>query len=135
MAKNGLPPRFKLSSLAPTAIAAQKIAKVGRFRGAPAERGYDARWNGISLRFRRMNPFCAWCTQEGKDATLADLVDHIIPVQDRPDLVHDFKNLWSLCTHHHGKKFSLEVYARDNGLLHMLPIWCKNPEQRPPRFR
>ncbi|WP_425375536.1 hypothetical protein [Rhizobium azibense] len=75
-----------------------------------------------------------WCSQEGRD-TLTDLVDHMIPVQDRPDLIHDFKNLWALCTYHHGRKFSLEVYARDNGLLHRLPTWCKDRDSRPQQFK
>lgn len=134
MAKNTLPPRFKIQKVAPMAVAAQKVAKVGKFRGSPSERGYDARWNAISIRYRKMNPYCQWCMQEGRD-TLTALVDHIIPVVDRPDLIHDFKNIWSLCRYHHGVKYSLEVYCRDNGLLHMLPTWCKDRELRPPQFR
>lgn len=134
MTKGGLPPRFKPSMPAPLAIAAQKIAKVGRFRGSPGERGYDEKWNRLSIAYRKRFPFCQWCEQEGRD-TLTDLVDHIIPVVDRPDLIHDWKNAWSLCRHHHGRKFSLEVYARDNGLLHMLPTWCKDPTSRPSSFR
>ncbi|WP_413251140.1 HNH endonuclease [Shinella zoogloeoides] len=72
--------------------------------------------------------------QEQRD-TLTDLVDHIIPVVDRPDLLHEWKNLWALCRYHHGRKFSLEIYARDNGLLEMLPMWCRDPTMRPPEFR
>lgn len=133
MAKTGKPPRFKVLSV-PRAIAAQKIAKQGRFRGSPAERGYDEKWNRLSIAFRKQNPFCRWCLQINFDG-LAQLVDHIIPVTDRPDLIHSWKNLQSLCRHHHGKKFSMEVYARDNGMLEMLPKWCEEITNRPPQFR
>lgn len=133
MAKELKPPRFR-PFRPPTAISAQKIAKQGNFRGSPAERGYDEKWNRLSIAFRKQNPFCRWCLQMDFDG-LADLVDHIIPVIDRPDLMHTWKNLQSLCRFHHGKKYSLEVYARDRGLLDQLPIWCEEIKARPPQFR
>lgn len=129
-----MPPRFKVSTPAPMAVAAQKIAKVGRFRGSPIDRGYGPKWDRLSIAYRKRHPFCEWCEQEGKD-TLADLVDHMIPVQDRPDLVLDWKNLWSLCTFHHGKKFSMELWARAQKLIDLLPRWCKDPDSRPPHLR
>jgi HNH endonuclease len=134
MSRPGKPGRFKVSQPAPLAVSAQKSMKIGRFRGNPADRGYDAKWTGISLRYRKLNPFCAWCDQDGR-VTLADLVDHIIPVRDRPDLVHDWKNIWSLCTHCHGRKYALEEWARTHDQIELLPLWVKNPETRPPQFR
>lgn len=134
MAKNILPPRFRTPVLAPTAIAAQKIAKVGRFRGSPRDRGYDAEWDRLSLEFRQRHPFCIFCEQRGID-TLTDLVDHIIPVVDRPDLRHSWENLCSLCKRCHGRKFQLEVYARAHGLLDVLPIWVRAPDRRPAQFK
>jgi hypothetical protein len=134
MVKMTKPPRFKASQ-PPRAIAAQKIAREGRFRGSPAERGYDSKWNRLSIAYRKHAPWCEWCAQVGLDSTLTDLVDHMIPVVDRPDLVHSWKNLFSLCKYHHGRKFSLERYARDNGLLEMLPIWCKDLTKMPREFR
>lgn len=134
MTRPGKPGRFKPSQPAPRAIAVDKVMKAGRFRGSPAERGYDARWSGISIKFRRLNPFCMWCEEEGK-VTLTDLVDHIIPVRDRPDLIHDWKNIWSLCRYHHGRKFEMEEYSRQHGMIDLLPMWVKQPETRPPQFR
>jgi hypothetical protein len=44
----------------------------------------------------------------------------------------DPKNLQSLCHHcHNGWKARLERYARQHGLIHMLPTWCRCPELRP----
>lgn len=133
MSKSLRPPVFKPFS-APKAQAAQKIAKEGKFRGSSRSRGYDAKWDRISVAFRRANPFCMWCRQEGRDR-LADLVDHMIPVVDRPDLRHDWKNLWSLDIPCHGRKASMEQYARENGLIDQLPRWCREPESRPQQFR
>lgn len=133
MRRPGLPPRFKPSQ-APTAIAVQKISKAGNFRGSPRDRGYDARWDRLSIAFRKRHPFCLWCAQAGRD-TLTDLVDHVLPVADRPELRHEWSNLLALCTHHHGVKASMEIYARENGLLDKLPDWCRKPETRPVQFR
>lgn len=132
--KNSLPPRFKVQKVAPMAVAAQKVAKVGNYRGSPRDRGYDSKWDRLSIAFRKRSPYCLFCAQRGRD-TLADLVDHIIPVVDRPDLQHDWKNLMSICKSDHGVKYSMEVYCRDNDLLHMLPTWCKDRDSRPPQFR
>jgi 5-methylcytosine-specific restriction endonuclease McrA len=134
MSDRKLPPRYSVPKLAPTAIAAQKAAKTGRFRCSPTDRGYGPKWDRLSIAFRKRHPFCQWCEQQGRD-TLADLVDHMIPVQDRPDLVLEWKNLWSLCTFHHGKKFTMELFARGQGLLDFLPTWCRDPSSRPPQFR
>lgn len=134
MPGSGRPPRFKPAIPAPVAQNAQKIAHVGSFRGSPRERGYDAKWDKISLQFRRRHPFCILCEQRGLD-TLTDLVDHIIPVVDRPDLRYDWENLCSLCRRCHGKKYQMEVFAREHGLLDVLPIWVRAPERRPAQFR
>ena len=134
MTKNGLPPRFKIQKTAPMAVAAQKISKIGNYRGSPRDRGYDSKWDRLSVAYRKRHPYCAYCQQEGRD-TLTDLVDHIIPVVDRPDLKHEWSNLISSCVSCHGKKHSLEVFARNNGLIDMLPTWCRDRESRPPQFR
>jgi len=133
MTKSSRPPRFTPFT-APTAAAAQKIAKTGTFRGSPRERGYDSRWDRLALDFRRRHPFCIFCEQAGRD-TLTDLVDHIIPVIDRPELRYDWENLCSLCRGCHGRKFQMEAFARERGLLDVLPIWVRAPERRPQQFR
>lgn len=116
------------------AVAAQKAKKSGNFRGSPRERGYDSKWDRLSVKFRKMHPFCLFCSQQGRDS-LTDIVDHIVPVADRPDLIHEWSNLCALCTRCHGRKFGMETYARENGLLDALPSWVKDIEIRPQQFR
>ncbi|WP_306049203.1 hypothetical protein [Oceaniradius stylonematis] len=66
----------------------------------------------------------------------ADVVDHMVPVADAPQLRLDPNNLDGLChRHHNGWKRRLEDYARKAGLLHMLPMWVKRPETRPAQFK
>ncbi|MDF3208362.1 MULTISPECIES: HNH endonuclease signature motif containing protein [Mesorhizobium] len=131
--RNSRPPRFKPFQ-APMAIAVQKLVKAGNYRGSPRDRGYDSKWDRLSIAYRKRHVCCAWCAQQDRD-TLTDLVDHIIPVVDRPDLKYTWSNLWALCKHHHAQKGVMEVYARENGLLNMLPEWCRQPEKRPLQFR
>ena len=133
MTKPGFPPRFKILT-APMAVSIQKINKSGNYRGSPRDRGYDAKWDRLSVAYRRKHPVCAWCEQQGRD-TVVDLVDHMIPVVDRPDLKYSWANLWALCSFHHGRKAAMEIYARDQGLLDMLPVWCREPSKRPAQFR
>lgn len=101
-------------------------------RTSPRLRGYDSRWDRLSAEFRRRHPFCAWCQQQGRDI-LGDLVDHKIPVAEGGQIYH-LANLWTLCTAHHGRKTEMEEYARRNEALHLLPIWCDSPDERPQRF-
>ncbi len=118
---------------APRSAAGKRVTKTGGFRGSSRERGYDARWDRLSLAFRKKHPFCAWCIQEGRDG-LTDLVDHVLPVVDRPELRHEWSNLMGLCRECHGRKTSMEVYARERGELDYLPAWCSEVTNRPPQF-
>ena len=131
---SGLPPRFRVTSQAPSAVKRTAAEKSGHRRGTPHQRGYDSRWNALSIAYRRKHPRCERCAQEGRDE-LAALVDHIIPTVDRIELMHSWKNLWALCDACHGWKYSLEEYARRNNLIDMLPTWCRDPGSRPDQFR
>jgi hypothetical protein len=132
MAKSGRPPHFKLTS-APMALSARKLTGGGGYRNSPRERGYDAKWDRLSVAYRKKNPFCLFCEQKGR-ATLTDLVDHILPVVDFPDLKHSWKNLAPLCRHCHGRKTAMEAEARKDGRLEILVEWVKNPNSRPPHY-
>lgn len=102
-----------------------------RFRGSARDRGYDARWDKISKGHRRKNPFCVLCEQQ-RLATLADDVDHIVPLEDG-GLKYDPLNRWSICRrHHNGWKARAQRYARKHGMLDELRRWCLEPETRPP---
>jgi 5-methylcytosine-specific restriction endonuclease McrA len=112
--------------------AVQEISK-RQERSSPRLRGYDSKWDRLSAAFRRRNPLCAWCDQIGR-VTVADLVDHKMPVADGGP-IYDETNLWSVCLPHHGIKAEMENYARQRGELHKLRIWCDEPAERPARFR
>ena len=127
------PPKFK-PWMPPLAPAVQQKQRAGRFRGSPRARGLNARWDKLSLTFRRRNPFCRWCRQQDKD-TLVSVVDHIKPWVDYPHLRFEWTNLQSLCATCHGLKYRMEYFARKNGMLEMLPLWSEDPLSRPIQFR
>lgn len=106
-----------------------------RPRGNASARGYDWYWSKVSERFRRKHPFCRFCEQKGFEVTPAEVVDHIIPLVDRPDLKLTTSNLQSLCGRCHAYKGRLEIYAREYGQLDLLPQWCADPDSRPRRLR
>ena len=128
MARMDRPPRFK-PAMAPKAIKKQ-LTKTGGYRGTPQERGYDAKWNRLSIAYRKKHPMCLLCEQNGL-TTLTDLVDHMIPVVDRPDLIHAWDNLCALCRPCHGRKAVFERKARELQCVEMLPKWVKDPATRP----
>jgi 5-methylcytosine-specific restriction enzyme A len=77
-------------------------------RGTARERGYTHAWDKYRKRFLARNPFCRHCRHEGK-STLADEVDHIIPVEGASDpLFWDRTNHQGLCRSHHAKKTAEE---------------------------
>jgi 5-methylcytosine-specific restriction endonuclease McrA len=99
-----------------------------------ASRGYDHLWRKVSERHRRKHPFCEMCRQEGRQR-LCDAVDHKIPIDDGGDRLKA-ENLWSICdSHHNGPKRAMEAYARERGLIYLLPLWCDDPAERPKQFR
>jgi 5-methylcytosine-specific restriction protein A len=84
-------------------------------RGTAARRGYDYRWQVRSLRFRQLyplcgmrpgnqRPVCSLCFETGR-ATLANLVDHVVPHRRDPVLFWDELGNWqSLCDACHRRK-------------------------------
>jgi len=105
-----------------------------RFRGSPRERGYDEAWSRLSAAYRRDNPFCEKCEQDGR-IELAVLVDHMIPVRHSEERRLDRENLWSLCSQCHGWKYRLERYAEAAHKVGHLIEWCRHPEKRPKSLR
>jgi len=69
------------------------------------QRGYGYRWEKTTRRWKREAPrYCAECLVEGKKV-VGDVVDHIIPVEDKDDpLFWDETNWQSLCHLHHNRK-------------------------------
>lgn len=75
-------------------------------RGRPASRGRA--WRQYSLAFRRANPLCALCQQEGRTAASAH-VDHIQRVSGPEDPAFwDPKNHRAICASCHSRKTASE---------------------------
>jgi len=102
-------------------------------RESPRLRGYNARWDAYSKKYRQKHPFCAMCHQGGR-MTFADLVDHKFPVADGGEMFPGFAGLWSLCVPCHGVKGALEQLARSTGQMEQLVRWCDEPQVRPRVF-
>ena len=78
---------------------------------------YDRRaWRRQARAFLTHNPMCVMCAAAGR-ATLATLVDHILPHKGDPELFWDSENNWQgLCaTCHSGAKAELERTGRLRG--------------------
>lgn len=60
-------------------------------------------WRVIRDKRKKENPLCQRCESKGW-ITTATVVDHIIPVDERPDLFLDFDNTQSLCDTCHSIK-------------------------------
>lgn len=63
-------------------------------------------------RFIRRNRLCAECDRQGF-VTLAEEVDHIVPVSQAPDRVWDETNLQALCRSCHERKTASENRTPD----------------------
>lgn len=72
-------------------------------RGSASSRGYDRKWRRVRAAKLRADPLCEHCTREGR-VRAATEVDHIIPIEQRPDLRLDWDNLQSLCNPCHERK-------------------------------
>ncbi len=65
---------------------------------------YSSQWKQISMLYRKQHPLCEECERNGI-ITPADLVDHIIAVNDGGNM-WEWENLQSLCMNCHNKKHS-----------------------------
>ena len=81
-------------------------------RGTARQRGYSARWDRYSLRFRKRHPICIACIDTIRSV---EFVDHIIPVRGTKDELFWLPwNHQSLCRHHHTEK----THAHDERVSH-----------------
>lgn len=65
---------------------------------------YGSRWTKLRNSYIKMNPLCEECLKENH-TTPADLVHHIIPIEDGGE-IYDIKNLESVCNSCHQKLHS-----------------------------
>ena len=80
-------------------------------RGSSTARGYGFDWQRLRRRKLQVDPLCEDCRSRGR-ATLAEEVDHIIRITERPDLRLDWANLRSLCQKCHAAKSAAERSGR-----------------------
>lgn len=74
-------------------------------RASFRERGYDSRWDKVRALKIKQNPLCEECLKHGI-VSPAEIVHHIKPVDEYPELLLDMENLVSLCRQCHGKMHS-----------------------------
>jgi 5-methylcytosine-specific restriction endonuclease McrA len=99
------PPQHRPPWLKPRLIAErERRAVIDSHRPSSRERGYDAEWQRLRVRFLKAFPLCCaiGCGR------LATDVDHIKPIRDRPDLRLDWSNLRPLCRSHHAARTARE---------------------------
>ena len=126
----------------------RRAAIDGRFvrRGYERRRAADAALAGAQRlrntqrwkKARRVHlldePLCRACSLAGR-ARMADDVDHVVPLVERPDLAFDDRNLQSLCRPHHNRKTALEAAAHRRGAAAPVREGDRaeaRPRQRPP---
>ena len=63
-------------------------------------RGYDREWSKLKRQYQAANPLCELCLEQSR-TTPAQLVHHVIPIHDAPQLRLVWSNLQSLCAQHH----------------------------------
>ena len=71
-----------------------------RERGTARERGYNKRWDRVSILYRRAHPLCLGCQAIGR-VMPTQVVDHIIPHRGDYNLMWDERNWQPACAWHH----------------------------------
>lgn len=114
----------------------ERVRKRERWRGSRQERGYGREWEVLAAEYKKaVKGQCEECRRRGYLAP-ADVVDHMIPITDKPEVRLDWNALDCLChSHHNGLKRRIEDYARKTGQLELIPRWMKHPETRPAQFQ
>ena len=81
-------------------------------RESPSKRGYDAAWQRLRAAKLAADPLCECddCKRHGW-LVPADVVDHIQPIEERPDLRLDWSNLRSMAKAHHDRRTARQVAA------------------------
>lgn len=77
-------------------------------RGSARARGYDSTWERLRAAHLSDSPLCVHCLAEDETVTVADDVDHIVPIAVDPSRRLDPDNLQSLCRRHHNLKTAAE---------------------------
>jgi 5-methylcytosine-specific restriction protein A len=82
---------------------AQDRRQQDALRGTTVERGYDWQWRKLRAEFLRANPICQCDECRGKRVSIAQVVDHIQPIETHPELRLAWSNLRSMAKQCHDK--------------------------------
>lgn len=81
----------------------ERIARQESGRRSASRRGYDATWQRLRRTYLRQNPLCQCDDCQGGvlRVTPAEVVDHCVPIEERPDLRLVWGNLRAMSKAHH----------------------------------
>lgn len=115
------PPSLGRSQVVVQQRRAAKVQADSR-RGSAASRGYDADWRRLRLQYLAAHPLCLFCADADR-VEAATVVDHIVPIADRPDLRLDWSNLRPLCKPCHDRHTAREQAF--GGKASRWPAWLR----------
>ncbi len=96
-----------------TKVARKVKVELRSFSGVANSKIYNSsRWRRLSKKKRTVTPFCEDCEDLGV-TTLADVVDHIVEINDDKTLAYTWSNLKSLCHGCHNTKTATEKRKRN----------------------
>ena len=81
----------------------QERTAADEYRGSRSQRGYDDRWTKIRRVVLTREPLCRICRRSGR-TTVANEVDHIIPLRSGGGTGAGLDNLQPLCKSCHSRK-------------------------------
>lgn len=89
------PPQFKANGRSREQRQTAAKRAVDARRGNTTQRGYGADWQRLRAVYLQQHPLCECddCGAGSKRITIAQVVDHRIPIAERPDLRLDPNNL------------------------------------------
>jgi len=95
------------------------------------KRGYDRMWSRLRKMFLADNPLCYHCADAGS-IKIADVVHHILPIEEFPESRLDPDNLMSLCRDchekEHGRKAGKVKIDKDGFPIDPNHIWNKHEQ-------
>jgi phage terminase large subunit-like protein/5-methylcytosine-specific restriction endonuclease McrA len=86
----------------------EKAREFDLYRGTSASRGYDRKWTKVRNAYIADHPLCEVCSRPDFPV-LAELVHHIVPVDQAPDRLLDETNLQAVCRDCHAR-----IHGRDH---------------------
>ena len=85
----------------------RRAREADRQRGSRSARGYGRDWQRLRAVVLAEEPLCRFCKDAGL-TVLAQVVDHVVPISEAPDLRLDRANLRSLCKSCHDRRTALD---------------------------